>query len=266
MLSSTPFTQSLFNGMDGTLFLIGQLIITLLTLGLISSLYFGLSFAFQKLRLPALQRETLLQLITTGIAFWLAILAVLAYMGYFFNPAVTFQRLLLAFALPLSLVFLLLFSRFFTLILRVLPVRWLTYFQACRIVTELFFWMGLKGGYVPLQMTFEWLNYDIVVGITALMAGYVFFSRGRYRRFEGLLWNTFGIASLVNVLFVSLFSLPGPHRAFATVPDSAFLTLAPFIWLPGFVFPLALAAHIYSLRKLLRPAGRLARKFLGGRP
>ena len=56
--------------MDGTLFFIGQLIITLLTLGLISSLYYGLSQAFQRLRLPVLQREKLLQFITTGIAFW----------------------------------------------------------------------------------------------------------------------------------------------------------------------------------------------------
>lgn len=248
--------------MDGTLFFIGQLIITLLTLGLISSLYYGLSQAFQRLRLPVLQREKLLQFITTGIAFWLTILALLAYMGYFYEPGATFQRLLLAMVLPFVIVVLLLFSRFFTLILEVLPIRWLAYLQACRIITELFFWMGMKGGYIPVQMTFEWLNYDIIVGITALMAGYVFFGRGRYRRFEGILWNTFGIASLANVVFISLFSLPGPHRAFATVPDSAFLTLTPFVWLPGFIFPLALAAHIFSLKKLLRPQKGRIRQFL----
>lgn len=251
--------------MDSTLLLIGQLIITLLTLGVISSLYYVLSHAFQRLHLPVMQREKLLQFIITGMALWLAILAVLAYMGYFYEPETTFLRLGLAFALPSALALLLFFSRFFGLMLRMLPVRWLAYFQACRIVTELSFWMGLKGGYVPVQMTFEWLNYDIVVGITALMAGYVFFSRGRYRRFEGILWNTFGIASLANVLLLSLFSLPGPYGIFATVPDSAFLTLAPFIWLPGFVFPLALAAHVYSLKKLLRPQQQILRRFLGKR-
>ena len=236
--------------MNGNLFLIGQLIITLLTLGVISSLYYALSYSFHKLRLPALQREKLLQIITAGLALWLAILAVLGYMGYFYEPATTFLRLSLAFALPAGVAVLLLFSRFFGLIIRVMPIRWLAYFQACRIATELFFWMGMKGGYVPVQMTFEWLNYDIVVGITGLMAGFVFFGRGRYRRFEGILWNTFGIASLANALLLSLFSLPGPHRAFATVPDSAFLTLTPFIWLPGLIFPMALAAHIFSLKKL----------------
>lgn len=236
--------------MNGNLFLIGQLIITLLTLGVISSLYYALSYSFHKLRLPALQREKLLQFITAGLALWLAILAVLGYMGYFYEPATTFLRLSLAFALPAGVAVLLLFSRFFGLIIRVMPIRWLAYFQACRIATELFFWMGMKGGYVPVQMTFEWLNYDIVVGITGLMAGFVFFGRGRYRRFEGILWNTFGIASLANALLLSLFSLPGPHRAFATVPDSAFLTLTPFIWLPGLIFPMALAAHIFSLKKL----------------
>ncbi|MCB0589212.1 MAG: hypothetical protein KDD06_28250 [Phaeodactylibacter sp.] len=249
--------------MDGTLFFIGQLIITVLTVGLISSLYFGLSHAFRKLHLPALQREQLLQFITTGLAFWLAILALLGYMGFFYEPETSFLRLSLAFALPFALIIILLFSRFFSLTLRVLPIRWLAYFQACRIFTELFFWMGMKGGFVPVQLTFEWLNYDIVVGITALMAGFVFFGRGRYRRFEGIIWNTFGIASLANVLLISLFSLPGPHRAFATVPDSAFLTLTPFIWLPGFIFPLALAAHIFSLKKLLRSQQQPFRYFQG---
>ncbi len=249
--------------MDGTLFLLGQLIITLLTLGVLSSLYYGFSHAFHRLHLPAVQREKLLQFIITGMVFWLAILAVLAYMGYFYEPRTTFLRLLLAFGLPAAISILLLFSRFFALILRVLPIRWLAYFQSCRIITELFFWMGVKGGFVPVQMTFEWLNYDIIVGITALMAGYVFFSRGRYRRFEGILWNTFGIASLANMLIISHFSLPGPYRAFVTVPDSAFLTLTPFIWLPGFIFPLALAAHVYSLKELLHPQQRLLRQFLG---
>ena len=249
--------------MDGTVFLIGQLIITMLTLGLASSIYYGLAYAFGKLHLPAPQREQLLRFIITGIYFWLAILALLAYMGYFYQPDTAFIRLLLAFGVPFSAFLLLLLSRFFRLAMKILPIRWLTYFQACRIITELFFWMGMKGNYVPVQMTFEWLNYDIVVGATALMAGYVFFGQGRFRRFEGLLWNTFGIASLANALLISLFSLPGQYRAFATVPDSAFLTLAPFVWLPGFVFPVAIGVHILSLRELLRPQGRQLRKFLG---
>jgi len=248
--------------MDGTIFLISQLIITLLTMGLISSLYYGLSHGLRRLRLPSRQREKLLQLIVTGITFWLAILALLAFMGYFYEPATTLQRLLLAFALPFALAVLLLFSRFFALLLSALPISWLIYFQACRIITELFFWMGMKGGFVPLQMTFEWLNYDVVVGITALMAGFVFFSRGRYRRLEGIIWNAFGLVSLSNVFLISLVSLPGPYRAFATIPDSAFLTLTPFIWLPGFVFPLAMGAHLFSLKKLLRQGQPMLRQFM----
>lgn len=248
--------------MDGNLFLIGQIIIALLALGLTSSLYYGLSHALRRLHLPAVQREQLLRLIVTGITFWLAILALLANMGFFYEPGASAERLLLAFALPLAIVLLLLFSRFFALMLRVLPIRWLAYFQACRLVTELFFWMGMKGGFVPPQMTFEWLNYDIVVGITALMAGYVFFSQGRHRRLEGVIWNAFGSISIINVLALSLFSLPGPYLLFATVPDGAFLALTPFVWLPGFIFPIALAAHIFSLKKLLFQRQNPARRFL----
>ncbi len=250
--------------MDGKLFLIGQLITILLTAGAISSLYYGISHALRRLHLPRQRQELTLKFTTAGMLFWLAILALLAAMGFFFEPGTTQERVLWAFALPSLLAPLLLFSRFFNLLLRAIPESWFFYIQGLRIFTELLLWLGAKGGYVPVQMTFEWLNYDIVVGITGIMAGYVFFGGRRHLRLEGVIWNTFGLVSLLNLMLISIISLPGRLNVFATVPDSIFLTLVPFIWLPGFLFPLALAMHLFSLRQLLslrRGKSRLRRRF-----
>ena len=251
--------------MNFKLLLIGQLIVLLLAGGLLSSLSYGLSHAFQRLRLPVGHRGQVLQLIITACIFWLAILALLAYMGFFYGPELSLQRILLAFLFPALLAGILLFSRFFRLVLAAIPNSWLTYFQSCRIITELLFWMGLQGGFVPIQMTFEWLNYDIIVGVTALLGGYVFFGKGRNRRLEGILWNTFGLASLVNMILISLVSLPGPHQVFSGSQDSAFLTLVPFIWLPGFIFPLCAAIHLFSLKKLIFSGSGRSRQFLSRR-
>jgi hypothetical protein len=67
---------------------------------------------------------------------------------------------------------------------------------------ELFLWLGYRAGFVPLQMTFEWLNYDIIVGLTAPMAGFSFFGRRRYHRFQAILWNIFGMALLANIVLI----------------------------------------------------------------
>ena len=121
---------------------------------------------------------------------------------------------------------------------------------------ELFLWLGFLGGYVPIQMTFEWLNFDIIAGITAIMGGYVFFGKGRYHRFEAIIWNIFGIALLVNIIIISILSLPSPLRVFLEEPSNSFVADVPFIWIPGFIVPFAFAMHLFSLKQLIFSAPR----------
>ena len=116
---------------------------------------------------------------------------------------------------------------------------------------EIFLWLGFIVGFVPPQMTFEWLNFDIIVGITALMGGYTFFGRRRYRRFEAILWNFFGIVLLINIVLIALLSAPFPFRVFMNEPVNTFVAYFPFIWIPGFIVPFAFAMHLFSLKQLI---------------
>ncbi len=237
--------------MNFTLYLIGQLIIVALTFALVSAVRGGLSYALGHLRIAAPKRRLLVGLVTASLILWLAILALSAYQGFFFYWETFPPRVVYTFIPPLIVIIALLFSRLFGLVLRVLPAAWLIYIQGFRVVMELFLWLGYRGGYVPVQMTFEWLNYDIVVGITAFMAGFVFFGRGRRRRLEGIIWNVFGILLLVNIVVIAVFSAPSPARVFTNEPANVFVALAPFIWIPGFIVPFALAMHLFSLKQLL---------------
>lgn len=236
--------------MDLSVYQISQLFIFVLTLGLHGLLLFGLRYAFRRMHLKVDRQDRLVRYTSLGLFFWLAILAFLALTGYFYQ----FDRLpppvFLALAPPILLIFALLRSRFFGVVLQAIPERWLIYVQTFRILMEVFLWIGFRAGFVPPQMTFEWLNFDIVAGLTAPMAGFVFFGRRRYRKFEAILWNFFGIVLLLNILLIAIFSMPTPFQVFFTEPDNSFVALFPFIWIPGFIVPFALAMHLFSLRQL----------------
>lgn len=253
--------------MNPTLYLIGQLIVALLAFGLIHATTFGLRVGLAKLAIPKKKRQQLIQYIRGGLVFWLAIMGLLAYFDFFapnhnFPPRVAFALvppILLAFYLAF-------FSRLVRLLLKVIPERWLIQIQTFRIFMELFLWMGYLGSYVPPQMTFLWLNQDIIVGLTAPFAGWLFFGRQRYQKPEGVMWNIFGIALLLNVLVIGIFSNPSPFRVFLNEPSSIFVNQFPFIWMVSFIVPFALAMHLLSLRQLLTNTTRpVSRRFLANR-
>lgn len=237
--------------MDLTMFLLGQLIVVLIAIGLVSAIVFALRYAFQKLRIKKYKREELVRLYIMVIALWLAILATLSFQGFFEDFQAFPPRMLVCILPPLILTVVLLFSRMFKFILLVIPFSWLVYVQSFRILVELFLWIGYLGGYVPPQMTFEWLNFDIIAGLSALVAGQVFFGFGRFRRNEAILWNIFGIMLLVNVLIISIYSTPSPFQVFFIEPENRFIAYFPFIWIPGFFVPFALSMHIFSLKQLI---------------
>jgi hypothetical protein len=250
--------------MVDSIYFVCQIGIMLLAFGLLSMLLFGLRFAYHQLRVPPARRRRFLQLVVVGILFWLAILAVLAFGDFFWDTSNSLLRMPFVFIPPLVAILLLLGSRSFARLLRVIPGRWLITVQGFRVLMELLLWLGFLGGFIPAQMTFEWLNYDIIVGVTALFAGYVFFFRGRPRRPEAILWNVFGIILLLNVPIIGLLSAPSPVQVFLAKPDSSFIFNVPFIWIPGFIVPFALAMHLFSLKQLLTmDIGR--RQFLAGK-
>jgi hypothetical protein len=234
-----------------TLFLITQIILVLIVLALALCIFFGLKHAFQGMQIAESSQKRLLAYTVIGIVFWLSILAALAFSGFFQNFDILPPRIGIALIPPIILTFVLLFSKSFYKILYHIPQSWLIYIQSFRIVMEIFLWLGFIAGFVPPQMTFEWLNFDIIVGITALMAGYTFFGRGRYRRFEAIIWNFFGIVLLLNILLIALLSTPFPFQVFFNEPVNTMVAYFPFIWIPGFVVPFAFAMHVFSLKQLI---------------
>lgn len=233
-----------------SLFLSAQIILVLLTFCLLYFLIRGLKHAFSKLAFSQNKQRKLLYFTSAGLTCWLGILTALSFLGIFEDFSILPPRIFIATIPAIVFITSLLFSKAFFRVIAQIPPAWLIYIQSFRIVLELVLWMGLLAGFVPFQMTFEGLNFDIVVGITALMGGFVFFARGRFRQLEAFIWNLFGIMLLINIVTIAVLSTPSPFRVFFNEPANTFIAYFPFIWIPGFLVPFALAMHLFSLKQI----------------
>jgi len=189
--------------------------------------------------------------IVLGLFLWLSIIGLSAGFGFFQNFDVVPPRIFFAVFPSVVLTIFLLFSKPFGRFLKTIPPAWLVYIQSFRIVVEIILWLGFLGKVIPFQMTFEGFNYDIVVGLTALLAGGIFFRKNHYRRFEAIIWNVFGLALLVNIVVIAFLSAPSTFRVFMNEPSNEIVAYFPFVWIPGFFVPYAFAMHLFSLKQLI---------------
>lgn len=204
------------------------------------------------------KQKKMLRLISLGFALWLLITAILSIGGYYENFKYLPPRIFL-FGIfpPLVITLTLIFSKSFVNILRHIRPSWLIRVQSFRILMELMLWVAYLGLLIPFQMTFIGFNLDIVAGITAILAAPIFFRRGKFFKPETVIWNIFGILLLINVVFIAVISTPTDYRVFLNEPSTAIIATFPFIWIPTFIVPYALAMHIFSIRQVfikdLRP-------------
>lgn len=130
------------------------------------------------------------------------------------------------------------------------PLAWLIGFQVFRVGVELCLALLYHAGVIPVQMSFEGRNWDILVGLTALPVAWLA-SRGQLPRAWLLAWNICGLGLLLNIVVISVLSTPSLFRAFPQEPANTFIATAPYVWLPALLVPAALGGHLLVFRYLL---------------
>ena len=199
------------------------------------------------LTLPAAARLRWLALILPAWLFFQAILAANEFYIVFNSWP---PRFLLAVGPPvLLLIFLFSYSRARRGILE-LPLFGLTLIHLARVPVEFALWALHREGLVPIEMTFEGLNYDIVVGLSAPAIAWFFAREPGIERRWLLLWNIFGLCLLVHIVGRGILSAPLPFQMLAFDRPNYGVMYFPYIWIPAFVVPVAFFAHIASLWKL----------------
>jgi len=128
-------------------------------------------------------------------------------------------------------------------------IVWLIGVQAFRVAVEVFLDWGHRVDLVPVQMTFEGRNWDIVSGVSAAAVAWLA-ARRQAPRWLVLLWNCVGLALLLNIVVIAVLSMPTPLRRFHNEPVNSFIAYFPYIWLPTFLVQLALFGHLLVFRWL----------------
>ena len=123
-------------------------------------------------------------------------------------------------------------------------------FQFFRVPVAVFLRGMYQAGQVPVQITYEGLNFDIFAGLTAPAMAWLVW-RGKVESYAIWAWNALGLVLLAEAIVIAVLSMPTEFRVFTNEPHSAFATYAPYIWLPTVLAPAALLSHLLVLRWLL---------------
>jgi len=211
----------------------------------------GLNKAMKKSGWEKKHRQKIFSATALVIMIWIVLLLVLSYKGFFADFSQLPPRPGIAVLVPLPFVLLFTFSKKGTGLLQSIPSHWLIYLQSFRIAVELLLLLAFIGGRLPVQMTFEGRNFDIITGLLALPVGYLLATGKPHAKKLAIAFNVIGLLLLLNILIIAVLSMPTPFRYFMNEPANTIVARFPYILLPGVLVPIAYGLHILSLRQLL---------------
>lgn len=183
------------------------------------------------------------------LAIWLTFQAILTLRGFYLDTDVMPPRFLLLVAPPMLFIILLFVSPQGKRFIDSLDLKWLTLFHIVRVPVEITLLFLFVYGQVPQLMTFEGRNLDIISGITAPLA-YFLYKQHENKKFL-MTWNLICLGLLFNIVIHAILAAPLPFQQLAFEQPNVGVFYFPFSWLPGFIVPMALFCHLASIRRLI---------------
>lgn len=206
-------------------------------------LYFGIKNTQKKGSKTAL-------ISTVCIIIWLLITAFLSKSGFILNFETLPPRFLLIIVPPTLVVIISLSLTKSRLFLIQIPIATLTYLHIIRVPVEMVLWWLALNRAIPMLLTFEGINYDILSGITApFIAITISYFKDKSHSIA-IIWNLAALGLLIHIVVCAILSAPFPFQKFAFEQPNLAVFYFPYVWLPGFVVPAVLFAHLISLVKL----------------
>ena len=183
---------------------------------------------------------------------WVMIQGLLAYFGYYSDISKEPAKFLLGVPPTLVCIIVLFLSKKGRLWINTLNLKTLTLVHVVRIPVEIvLYWLFLYEK-VPELMTFEGRNFDILAGLTAPIVYYFGFVKKKLDRKFIVIWNGLGLLLLMNIVINAILSAPLPFQQFAFDQPNIAIFYFPFIWLPTFIVPVVLFAHMVAIQRLFK--------------
>ncbi|MDR6944122.1 hypothetical protein [Mucilaginibacter pocheonensis] len=189
-----------------------------------------------------------LLLVITG---WLILQAALTIAGFYLQTTDTPPHFTLLLLPPVAMILVLLFSKPGQRFVDTFDTSRLTLIHSVRIPVELLLFGLYLYHAVPRLMTFEGGNLDIFSGLSAPLIWYFGFKRKAIGRTGLIAWNILCLLLLFNIVGRAILSAPFAFQRFGFEQPNIALLYFPYSWLPGFIVPAVLLAHLITLRKLI---------------
>ncbi len=221
----------------------------LLTVAIAITIYRGASYAADQ-AFPVLARRNRFKIITAIILLlWPAYVAILSSTDFFLDPSLP-PRVPLYLVLPCLIMtaFFFLNGRYKALI-DAIQLSWLVYFQTFRIALELLLFGLFMEHMLPWSITLEAYNFDIGIGITAPIVGFLV-ARGRLYRWAVIGWNILGLLTIsVLATIINTYAYrPWLFNETATMLGKGFGTF-PYTYFASCFLPSAIFMHIFAIVK-----------------
>ena len=225
--------------------------LTILVLLLSVLVLAAVALSERRLRATAEQIRRKLILSAMGMGIWLAATAAIA--PYLVNFESFPPRPFPVLVVTLVAVLILAFTGFGARLAQGLKMAELVGVQAFRLPVELILLGFFYENRIPLQMTFEGRNFDVLSAVSAIVIAPLL-ARGIVGARTVWIWNLVSLGLLLNILLVAIFCMPGPLSIITSGPKNSLPFFWPGIWILYCVF-LAMFGHLLTFRKLLgRPA------------
>ena len=216
-----------------------------LTIFLIIMLIVGVEYGRRKAGLSP-RITIVVSLITFA---WMALSGVLTAQGIFQDFDAMPPRFPLLVVPPMIGCILAVRSKSLGKVMAQIPSAWPIGLQIFRIPMELILWGLFVEAVIPVQMTFEGANFDIMSAILAIPAAFLVV-KGKASPLLIRIYNYVGLLLLGTIVTIAILSTPTPLRVFMNEPANTFITYLPYCWLPGIVVMMAFFLHLISLKQL----------------
>ncbi len=185
----------------------------------------------------------------TGLLIWFVYLIILAQTDVLKNFELP-PRIPLLVVIPATVLLLILVnSQLMKQTIRNTPLFLPIVLQSFRVLVELLIYATYQKSVFPKRATFEGLNFDILVGLSAIVVG-VAVAKGLIRRRGILLWN---IAAMC-ILALTVYSFISAYywSDFGASAVRLRFVEFPYLLLPSVLLPTAIFLHIFSLKQVTR--------------
>jgi len=220
---------------------------TILFISLISIILWYYYRALEKIGIKSKKR---ILIVIAVLSLWLIPHYFLTKTG-FYSDFTEFPKIPIFMISPLFLfTFILFLKNKNSRVLDAIPIHIPIAYQSFRAVIEVLFYFTFLKGILPVQVTFEGVNYDVLFGLSAILMGIYAFQKNASKKIL-IIWNIIGIGvvAFAAFTFITSFYFPAIWGLSNSGVSPEFAQF-PFLLLPSFFMPSAIFMHILSIIQL----------------